>query len=121
MDELKVKTEYDRLIGLLDMASIPKQKKEVLLPVIDNLAFQRIKLDETRELMENAQVICKYDNGGGQSGIRENPVFKGYVTLWKAYIAGLEVYQSYLPKDMQEEIRQDGNDILTKVKRMKVV
>lgn len=119
MDNKKVKAEYKRLYSLLEAAEVPKKQIEVLHGVIDNLAWQRVKLDETRELMAQAQVVCKYDNGGGQSGIRENPLFKGYATLWRNYLMGLDKFTSYLPKEMQDEVKGAEVSALDNVLMMK--
>lgn len=119
MDNRKVKKEYKRLMELLDRAEVPKQQKDVLAPVIDNMAWQRIKLDEARHEMQEESIICEYHNGGGQSGLRENPIFKAYINLWRAYMVGLEKYSSYLPKELQEEAAGDSIDMLAQVKAMK--
>ena len=79
----------------------------------------RIKLDESRQLIRDEGITVPYDNGGGQKGIRENPAFKAYVSLWKAYMSGLEKYSSYFPKDMQAEIINGGRTALDIVKQMK--
>lgn len=119
MNELKVMQEHKRLESLLDRAAVPKQQRDVLAPVIDNMAWQRVKLDEAREEMREASVVCEYNNGGGQSGIRENPIFKAYINLWRAYMVGLEKFSSYLPKELQEEAAGDGLSVLEQVKQMK--
>lgn len=119
MNDNKVSTERDRLEALLNKANVPLQQQAVLAPVIDNMAWQRVKLDETREEMKNASVICEYNNGGGQSGTRENPIFKAYISLWRAYMVGLEKFTSYLPKELQEEAASDSLSILEQVKQMK--
>lgn len=119
MDIRRINKEHRRLEALLDKANIPQQQRDVLEPVIDNMAWQRIKLDETREEMQHASVVCEYDNGGGQTGTRENPIFKAYINLWRAYMVGLEKFTSYLPKDLQEEAIGDGLTVLEKVKQMK--
>lgn len=119
MNEIKVRQEHKRLESLLDRAAVPKQQREALAPVIDNMAWQRVKLDEAREEMREASVVCEYNNGGGQSGTRENPIFKGYINLWRAYMVGLEKFSSYLPKEMQEEAASDGLNVLEQVRQMK--
>lgn len=119
MDKRKVTQEHKRLEALLDKADVPQQQREVLAPVIDNMAWQRIKLDEAREEMQDASIVCHYDNGGGQEGERENPIFKAYINLWRAYMVGLEKFSSYLPKDLQEEAAGDSLSVLEKVKQMK--
>lgn len=119
MDKSKVTREHKRLEALLDRAEVPKQQRDVLAPVIDNMAWQRVKLDEAREEMKDASVVCEYDNGGGQTGTRENPIFKAYINLWRAYMVGLEKYTSYLPKELQEEAAGDGLSVLDQVRQMK--
>lgn len=119
MDKIKVIQEHERLVALLDKANVPQQQRNVLAPVIDNMAWQRIKLDETREEMQNASVVCDYNNGGGQTGVRENPIFKAYINLWRAYMVGLEKYTSYLPKELQDEAPGDMVNVLDQVRQMK--
>lgn len=119
MDNIKVIQEHERLNALLDKANVPQQNRAVLAPVIDNMAWQRIKLDETRIEMQNASVVCDYDNGGGQTGVRENPIFKAYINLWRAYMLGLEKFTSYLPKELQDEAQGDMINVLDQVRQMK--
>lgn len=119
MDNNKVKSEYKRLVELLIRAGTPQQQISVLEPVIDNMSWQRVKLDEARAEMQEASIVCEYDNGGGQTGTRENPIFKAYINLWRAYMVGLEKYTSYLPKELQAEIVGEGISVLEQVKQMK--
>ena len=119
MDEIKIKHEKNRLEEILDRANVQQQHRDVLAPVIDNLSWQRVKLDESREEMKHESITCEYNNGGGQSGTRENPVFKAYINLWRAYMIGLEKYTSYLPKELQEEAVSDCMSVLEQVKGMK--
>ena len=119
MNKQRVSREHKRLEELLDRADVPKQQRDVLGPVIDNMAWQRVKLDEARAEMQEASVVCEYDNGGGQKGTRENPIFKAYINLWRAYMVGLEKYTSYLPKELQAEAAGDSITVLDKVLQMK--
>ncbi len=115
----KVEIEKNRLIALLNEAEVSEQKQESIKALIDNLAWQKVKLDETMEQMKDASVVCEYNNGGGQSGIRENPIFKGYVTLFRAYMIGLDKFTSYLPKEIEKQIETDADSMLDQVKQMK--
>ena len=118
MDDIRVIKEKKRLETILERAKATEQTKEILSSVIENLAWQRIKLMDTMEEIKTSSVAIAYDNGGGQTGIRENPLFRGYGTLWKAYITGLDKFTAYLPKELQEEIRS-GDTMLEKVRSMK--
>ena len=72
---------------------------KALESVIENTAWMRVKLDDTRESIKGSGVAIPYNNGGGQKGIRENPLFKGYQSLWKSYMSGMETIIACLPKD----------------------
>lgn len=119
MDKKAVEKEKKRLEALLECAGLTAKQQSVVAPVIDNIAWQRLKLDEAREQMQDMPIVCKYDHGGGQSGIHENPIFKAYINLFRAYMTGLEKYTSYLPKEMQEEVLGDNVTILEQVKQMR--
>lgn len=119
IDISKVTKERERLLSLLDRADVPQQRRDVLAAVIDNISWQRAKLDEAREQMQEEHIICSYNNGGGQSGERENPIFKAYINLFRAYMIGLEKFTSYLPKDLQEETTGAAISTLDMVKKMR--
>ena len=51
--------------------------------------FQRVKLEAARKRLANEPLVIEYDNGGGQSGIRENPEWLAYEKLLKSYHATL--------------------------------
>lgn len=96
----RVKAEVERLTALLENAEISASRVEMLEPVIENSACMKVKLDEIMEQISEADIIVEYDNGGGQRGIRENPIFKGYEALWKSYMSGMSVILSALPAEV---------------------
>ena len=51
--------------------------------------FQRKKLEELRNTLESAPFTVEYDNGGGQTGVKENPEWTAYEKLLKSYQATL--------------------------------
>lgn len=89
--------EAERITKLLRESNVPEDRIAMLEPVITNVAWMRIKLDETRRAIANSTVAIPYDNGGGQAGIRENPVFKGYESLYKSYMGGMRSILDCLP------------------------
>jgi hypothetical protein len=56
--------------------------------------------------------VVAYDNGGGQKGIRENPLFKGYENLWRSYMAGMSKIIDCLP----DEIATVESEVVNKPK-----
>lgn len=91
--------EAERITNLLRDANVSDARLQMLEPVITNVAWMRIKLDETRKAIANSTVAIPYDNGGGQAGIRENPVFKGYESLYKSYMSGMAKIIDALPAE----------------------
>ena len=104
---------------MLDRAEVPAQQRDVLASVIANISWQKVKLDEAMEEMQEEKLVCYYNNGGGQSGVRENPVLKAYVNLFRAYMVGLEKFTSYIPKDLKEEAAGGTISTLDIVRNMK--
>ena len=120
MDKNALKAEIRRLNDILVRADVPDHKRDALTPVIENTAWLRLKLDETREEMNLQSVTCEYDNGGGQHGIRQNPIYKGYVEIYKAYLQGFKTYLDCLPPELQIEAKNDdGITVLSQVLSMK--
>lgn len=95
--------ERDRLKNLLALFSVSENMVEAIEPIIENTAWLKVKLDDTRDAIKNSQVAIAYDNGGGQKGIRENPLFKGYSALWKSYMSGMDKILALLPQEVAQE------------------
>lgn len=102
MEEMAL-NEIDRLNDLLNEFGISEKRIKVLQPVIENTAWMKVKLDEAREVVQESSVVISYDNGGGQKGIRENPIFKGYEALWKSYMSGMNTILNALPPEIAKE------------------
>ena len=99
--------EKKRLVAILKDAGISKRRMDMLKPVIENVSWMRAKLDDSRDLIKNSNIVVPYDNGGGQRGIRENPAFKGYESLWKAYMQGMNRILDTLPPEAIEPAIDD--------------
>lgn len=98
--------EIKRLTTLLEEYGISDKRIKVLSPIIENTAWMKVKLDDAREAVKTSNVVIPYDNGGGQTGLRENPLFKGYESLWKSYMAGMCKILDCLPQEqVQAEIQ----------------
>ena len=100
-------SELERLKKVLDDAGVSSEKQEALKTVIENVAWMSEKLEDAMEKIEDSSVAIPYDNGGGQTGIRENPLYKGYESLFKSYMTGLCKILEYLPQEAAEQIIED--------------
>lgn len=99
-----MKKEKRRLRSLLFEFHVNEKKIKMLDSVIENTAWMKAKLDDTREKIKETSVAIGYDNGGGQKGVRENPLFIGYQKLWRSYISGLNIIMEALPASAAEQM-----------------
>lgn len=102
-DEL-VKKEQRKISREIKKAKISEHKMKVIEPVVVNVAFMKVKLDEARDQVKEETITVGYDNGGGQKGIRENPIFKAYEALWKSYMLGMDKILSIIPEEQRQEL-----------------
>lgn len=85
----RAQTELKRLQDLT-RESIPKSLRSVAMPLLHNLAWQKVKLDDARRELMGESLFIPYDNGGGQTGIREHPGFTAYNKLFTTFSRGIK-------------------------------
>lgn len=99
----RTEEEKQRLRALLFDYNISEQKVELMRDTISNVAWIKVKLEDTRDTIRHTDVAIPNENGG----IRENPLFKGYEALWKSYMQGMKTILDLLPV---EEARLEAKD-----------
>ena len=102
-----VEDEFNRLVECLRGCGVDDTMIEALRPVIENVAYMKDKLDGARDAIKNSNVAIAYDNGGGQKGIRENPLYKGYEALWKSYLAGMKMIIDAMPECAEKKTEEE--------------
>ena len=105
--EEKATVEAERLRSLLFDCGVDEKRIELIQTLIENTAWMKAKLDDAQRAIKTSSVCVPYDNGGGQTGIRENPLFKGYEGLFKSYMAGMKVILSTLPPQAEAVRKQE--------------
>lgn len=80
-----------------------EQRKALLLNLIDKVAYQTAMLDEIQEDTIVHGVTVKYNNGGGQSGVRISPSVQVYTQYAKLLHAYLRQFRDYLPETAEGE------------------
>lgn len=93
----RCKKEQRKLTRFCRENGMNEDRIDALAPVFASVCWMQIKLEDAREDIAEDGLTTEYDNGGGQSGIRENPAFKAYEALWKSYCAGLQIIMEPLP------------------------
>ena len=96
--ERRAARERARLTRLLRDAGVKESEIALAKPVIENTAWMKEKLEDARISIRESAVAISYDNGGGQTGIRENPLFRGYEALWRAYTVGIRQILDLIPE-----------------------
>ena len=61
-------------------------QKETKENLIEQIKVMEDKLKEAAEQLPSEDLIVEYNNGGGQSGIRENPFYSAYEKLMACYL-----------------------------------
>lgn len=95
----RVFAEIKSIKQTLESYNVSSKRIKALDSIIENTAWMKIKLDDAREAVKTSNVVIPYDNGGGQTGLRENPLFKGYESLWKSYMTGMSRILECLPSE----------------------
>ena len=67
------------------------------------------KLEEARQRMPIEELIVEYDNGGGQSGVRENPYYPAYEKLLASFVKSLTALQTMIGNNAGSEVDELGD------------
>ena len=67
------------------LAKYPPDVRPLVGELLENALEQVRTLERERADMPNQRLTLEYDNGGGQSGTRENPWFRAYNALMSNY------------------------------------
>lgn len=76
---------------------IPDDKRNAIMPMLNNIAFLKVKLDQARNDLMGESIYTEYDNGGGQSGLREHPGFSAYNKLFTTFARGIKQIADMMP------------------------
>lgn len=101
--EKRSAAERRKLTRFLSKNGMDEEKIKSIDPVILNVSWMKAKLDDARAHIGEDGITVAYDNGGGQTGVRENPAFRAYEALWKTYLSGLDVLLKLLPEQAEQE------------------
>lgn len=101
--EKRIKKEIRRLKKIIDEGGVSDRRQKTLEGVIQNAAFMRVSLDDTIKEIADADIVVEYDNGGGQTGIRENPLYNAYEKLFSKYLAAMNTILESLPAEVAAE------------------
>lgn len=102
-----VRKEKNKISRELKAAKISPHKMKIIEPVIENAATMKVRLDDLREKIITEEFMIEYDNGGGQKGIRENPIFKRYEAFFKTYMLAMGRIIDAIPEEKKNAWEKD--------------
>lgn len=92
----RVESELRKLRDLTKEV-IPDEKRKAIMPLLANIAFMKVKLDDARAELLYEDIFTEYDNGGGQTGLREHPGFSAYNKLFTTFSRSVKQLTDMMP------------------------
>src|SRR5690606_10632463 len=108
----KIKSELARLRKVF--ADIPEDKRRIADGLMQEAAFMRVTLEETREIIDREGVIERFEQGA-QKFLREHPATKVYASLINRYSAVVKQLIDLLPDG--EKSKDEADELMAFVKR----
>lgn len=79
--EKQIKAEKNKLKRIFK--EIDKNKLDFVMTLIDRLAWLNVSVKELEKLIDEQGTMIEYNNGGGQSGMKDNPNVKTLINYTK--------------------------------------
>lgn len=83
-----------------------KRIKDQVVTLYDSVRLLEKQVKKANKQLPDEELIVEYNNGGGQSGTRENPIYPAYEKLLASYIKALEALRTYLGEEEIEQLTQ---------------
>src|SRR5690606_16508493 len=108
----KIKSELTRLRKVF--ADIPEDKRRIADGLMQEAAFMRVTLEETRAVIDREGVIERFEQGA-QRFLREHPATKVYAAMINRYSAVVKQLIDLLPDG--EKSKDEADELMAFVKR----
>ena len=90
-------------------ASVDSRIRPQVTVLAEQVIFMSKKLKESKTGLRDQAIVIPYDNGGGQTGIRENPAFTAYEKLLATYTKSLTALRDVIGDDAPKEMSELDN------------
>lgn len=94
-------TEAERIC-----ANVPEALRPHAIELCINVLFLEDRLKRDREALSKLASVIPYDNGGGQQGMRRNPLAVQYNANLKAYTSALNSLMAILGDNVPTEAKR---------------
>ena len=102
--EEEIKKEKKRLLKIFK--DIDANKLEFVMHQIDNLAWLNVSTKKNKKKVDKIGTIVKYNNGGGQSGVRDNPDVKTLIAYQKNITAITKQLLDLVPAKSKSKLQE---------------
>ena len=85
-------------------ARVDDRIKPQVTILAEQVIFMAKKLKESKAGLRDQAIVIPYDNGGGQTGIRENPAFTAYEKLLTTYTKSLATLKDMIGSEAPKEL-----------------
>ena len=100
----EIREEKKRLLEIFK--DIDENKLEFVMHQIDNLAWLNVSANGLKAKVDRIGTIVKYNNGGGQSGVRDNPDVKTLVAYQKNITAITKQLIDLVPPKSKSKLQE---------------
>lgn len=98
--EQRIKTEFNRLKAIY--SDLPDNKKAIVFPLLQNLAFMKITLDDLQQSINENGCSEDYKNGENQYGRKAASDLQAYNSLIRGYNAVSDRLEKLLPPEKKQ-------------------
>jgi hypothetical protein len=79
----------------------------------ENILCMEQVLRDTRPAVLSAPMVIEYDNGGGQRGVRKNPVHEMYNATMRQYVTAVDKFVQLV--GVAQEVESEGETPLARI------
>ena len=99
-----VQKEKKRLLNIFK--GIDENKLDFVMHQIDNLAWLNVSAKELKVKVDKYGTMVKYNNGGGQNGVRDNPDAKTLIAYQKNITAVTKQLLDLVPVKTRDKLQE---------------
>lgn len=103
--ENRIKDELNRLDELF--CRLPANKYALVVPLLENMAFMKVELEDLRMVIAATGATETYQNGANQRGQKASAELQAYTALIKQYNAVSERLEKMLPAEVVKSKLQE--------------
>jgi hypothetical protein len=101
--EKRIKKEKSKLTKIFKNLDVDKDKMKLIESSVNNLAWMAVALEDLQADINANGYYETYNNGGGQTGIKDSTSVKAYNSLIKNYNSLIKTVSAFLPDNNENK------------------